>query len=127
MSKRTKFVIKNISILVIAIIATILLVKTLYVGFELTMCSKEIVDTEYLAQEYSYIPELRAEANAVYENVTRIRNGLYNSSDAYISWISTVDNHVSILVGIMLIIVVAMSYRYIYRRWCYVNSRYAGK
>ena len=47
MNKRTKFVIKNISILVIAIIATILLVKTLYVGFELTMCSNEVADTEY--------------------------------------------------------------------------------
>lgn len=127
MNKRTKLIIKNVSIFFIAIFATILLLKTLYVGFELTMCKNEINKTEYMAQEYSYLPELRVEADEVYKRVETTRNGLYNSSDAYISWISTVDNHISVLVTLMLIMAVALSYVYIYRRWCYIDSRNARR
>lgn len=82
--------IKVIAAIAILVILVVLAVKTVWVGINLCIYSNAVVESSWNASEYAAI---RAEADAVYENVSAARDKFYNSSDAYIRWLSNLSNN----------------------------------
>ena len=90
MKTRTNENLKVIIILAVLGILAVLAIKTIWVGFNLAMCSSDVIESSWHASEYAAI---REEANAVYESTSVTRAKFYNSSDLYIRWLSNMSNN----------------------------------
>lgn len=100
MTKRTK---ENLRVIVLFAVLGILLVfavKTVWVGMNLAFCSNAVVESSMYADEY---PQIRAEADAVYERVSLQRASFYHSNDMYIRFLSNMNSFLRIPFGLFMI------------------------
>ena len=77
-------------VMLITVALAVLAVQTVWVGINLALCSIDVVEASDNASEY---PEIRANANTVYENVSETRDIFYNSHNPYIKWLSNMNNN----------------------------------